>query len=129
MRGINHGNVPLVRGSGSKLSHLRMAFLFFEYVLYLFSLLIGSNYVGVSADPWKRLSQHLNNNTDKFTGKFKDWILVAVFEVSTIKGEAIRIEKFIKQQKSRKLIEKILDPNFLGTGVLAQLVRVPHARD
>ena len=99
------------------------------YIYFLYSPAADKYYVGLSADPWKRLSQHLNNNTDKFTGKFKDWILIAVFEVSSVKGEAFKIEKFIKKQKSRKLIEKILDPNFVGTGVLAQLVRVPHARD
>ena len=38
---------------------------------------------------------------------------------------ARRIEKFIKNQRSRKLIEQLIDPIFNPTGVLAQLVRVP----
>ena len=39
---------------------------------------------------------------------------------------ARRIEKFIKNQRSRKLIEQLIDPIFNPTGVLAQLVRVPE---
>ena len=54
---------------------------------------------------------------------------MAVFEVSPIRGEADKIEKFIKRQKSRNLLERMLDSKYRGTGVLAQLVRVPHVRD
>ena len=53
----------------------------------------------------------------------------AVFEVSTIKGEVDKIEKFIKRQKSRRLLEKLVSDDFVGTGILAQLVRVSHVRD
>ncbi|WP_186462327.1 hypothetical protein [Pedobacter suwonensis] len=37
-------------------------------------------------------------------------------------------ERFIKSQKSRKLIERMVKGEML-TGILAQLVRVPHVRD
>jgi putative endonuclease len=85
--------------------------------------------VGHSEDPWKRLEQHLTNSGDKYTGSYHDWELRGVFEVSVIRGEADRIEKFIKRQKSRVFIERILEPGFKGVGVLAQLIRVPHVRD
>jgi putative endonuclease len=39
------------------------------------------------------------------------------------------MEKYIKRQKSRNLLEKLIDPEFIPTGTLAQLVRVPHLRD
>ncbi len=99
------------------------------YIYILYSLTADKYYVGHSSDPWLRLSQHLSNTGDKYTGSYKDWNLVGVFEVSPIKGDADRIEKFIKRQKSRKLIEHLLAENFVGTGELAQLVRVPHVRD
>jgi putative endonuclease len=51
-----------------------------------------------------------------------------VFYVSEERGEAMRLEKFIKKQKSRKLIEQIINEEKLE-GELAQLVRVPHVRD
>jgi putative endonuclease len=65
----------------------------------------------------------------KFTGKFKDWELKAVFMVSEIRADAIKIEKYIKQQKSRLLLEKLIDVGFVPAANLAQLVRVPHLRD
>ena len=99
------------------------------YIYFLYSETADKFYVGHSQDPWKRLEQHLSNTGDKYTGSFHDWKLRAVFEVSQKKGEADKIEKFIKRQKSRVFIEKILLSNFKGTGILAQLVRVPHVRD
>jgi len=43
-------------------------------------------------------------------------------------SDAMKIEKFIKSQKNRKLIEKLIAGGEF-TGILAQLVRVPHVRD
>lgn len=99
------------------------------YIYILYSNSIDRYYVGYSSDPWLRLEQHLSNSTDKYTGKSKDWILKAVFEVSNSEGDAIKIERFIKKQKSRKLILQLCDPKFIPIGVLAQLVKVPHFRD
>ena len=99
------------------------------YIYILYSSLADKYYVGYSSDPWRRLDQHLNNDGTKFTGSFKDWEISAIFEASTNIAEAMKIERFIKRQKSRKLIERMLDDGFTGTGLLAQLVRVPHVRD
>ena len=51
---------------------------------------------------------------------------MGVFEASTIRADADRIEKLIKRQKSRVFIERMLDPNFKGVGPLAHLIRVQH---
>ena len=99
------------------------------YIYILYSQEADKFYVGYSSDPWGRLEQHLNNEKDKFTGRYKDWELKAVFQVSDQRGDADRLEKFIKRQKSRKLIEKLIDLDFVPEGELAQLVRVPHLRD
>lgn len=85
--------------------------------------------MGHSRDPWKRVIQHNESSTDKFTGKHSNWELKAVFKVSENKGDADRIEKFLKKQKSRVLLEKLIDPDFEPDGKLAQLVRVPKLRD
>ena len=98
------------------------------YVYFLHSQQANKFYVGHSADPWKRLSQHLSNSGNKYTGAYDDWELVAVFEVSESRGDAVKIEKFIKRQKSKSLIIKMMEPDFQGTGTLAHLVRVPHVR-
>lgn len=76
-----------------------------------------------------RLEQHLSNSTDKYTGKAKDWILKTVLEVSNSEGDAMKIERFIKKQKSRNLILQLCDPEFIPTRTLAQLVRVSHLRE
>jgi putative endonuclease len=99
------------------------------YIYILYSSLADKFYVGHSQNPWQRLSQHLSNTKDKFTGKFHDWEIKAVFAVSEVKGDADRLEKFIKRQKSRRLLEKLIDPAFVPDGTLEQLVRVPHVRD
>jgi len=99
------------------------------YIYFLHSSEADKYYVGHSQDPWKRFEQHLANTGDKYTGSYHDWKLMAVFEASSIRGEADKIEKFIKRQKSRNLLERMLDLKFRGTGVLVQLVRVPHVRD
>ena len=98
------------------------------YIYILYSKSIDKYYVGFSNDPWKRLEQHLNNDPDKFTGKAKDWVLSVAFWVSHESKDAIKIERFIKKQKSRVLIEKLIDPEFQPDGILAQLVRVQHLR-
>jgi putative endonuclease len=56
-------------------------------------------------------------------------MLKAVFQCGTTKAEAMQIEKFVKKQKSRNLLEQLCDPSFIPTEYLAQLVRVPHLRD
>ena len=99
------------------------------YIYILYSAQSDKFYVGHSQDPWNRLIQHNSNSKEKYTGKNQDWQIAAVFYVSPNRGDADRIEKFIKRQKSRVLIEKLVDPLFLPTGLLTLLVRVPHVRD
>jgi putative endonuclease len=101
--------------------------MFFLYIL--FNEENDIYYVGSSQDPWNRLLQHNSNTGDKYTGKYKNWKLVAVFEVSKSRGDAIKIERFVKKQKSRKLILQLINLEFKPVGLLAQLVRVPHMRD
>jgi putative endonuclease len=73
--------------------------------------------------------QHNENQGDKYTGKYQNWELKAVFQVSENRGDALLIEKFIKRQKSKKLLLKLIEPEFIPSGDLAQLVRVPYVRD
>jgi putative endonuclease len=81
-------------------------------------------YVGHSENPWERILQHNEDRSDKYTGKYQNWELKAFFQVSENKEDALSIEKFIKRQKSKKLLLKLIEPNFVPTGDLAQLVRV-----
>ena len=65
----------------------------------------------------------------QLTSKHRPWVAAAFFEVGNSKGEAMRIEKFIKGQKSRKLVERIVDPDTLLSGDLAIMVRVSHINE
>jgi putative endonuclease len=99
------------------------------YIYFLHSPSADKFYIGFSADPWKRLDQHNQNSIDSFTGKFADWSLVAVFQASTDRAYAMRCEAFIKKQKSRTFLLKMMCDDFTPFGVLHLLVRVPHVRD
>ncbi|MCC6683596.1 MAG: GIY-YIG nuclease family protein [Bacteroidia bacterium] len=99
------------------------------YIYILFSKTANRHYIGHSENPSERIIQHNTNSTEKYTGKYDDWEMVALFEVGKTRAEAMEIEKFIKKQKSKKLLLKLIDPDFVPLDKLAQLVRVPHVRD
>jgi len=86
-------------------------------------------YVGYTKDPKRRLIEHNTNPHNTFTSKYRPWVIKALFECGTIESQAIIIERFIKKQKSRKLIELLCNPRLIPMGKLVQLVRVPHLRD
>ena len=100
------------------------------YIYILYSSRGDKFYVGYSSNYQLRLIQH---NTQEYfntyTSKYRPWKISAVFECSSEESTAIKTERFIKKQKSRKLIEQLIDPSFQPNGSLAQLVRVPHMRD
>jgi len=78
------------------------------YCIYiLYSSLADKYYVGYSSDPWRRLDEHLNNDKTKFTGSFKDWKISAIFQASTNITEAMKMERCIKRQMSRKPLKRM----------------------
>ena len=99
------------------------------YYLYILrSVETGKYYVGHTDQPERRLSEHNNADHNTFTSKYRPWEMAALFECALTRAEAMKIEQFVKKQKSRALIEKLIQGEAL-TGILAQLVRVPHVRD
>ena len=101
--------------------------LFYLYILQSEST--GKYYVGYTTDPWKRLMEHNTAEHNTYTSKHRPWKLVALFKISESENEAIRIERFIKKQKSRTFIQMLIDTEFQPEGYLAQMVRVPKLRD
>ena len=101
-----------------------------KYFIYiLFSQKCGKYYIGHSNDPFRRVNEHNTKPFNIYTSKSRPWNLAAVFSCPGEKSAAMKIEKFIKQQKSQHFIEKIVNPDFNLDGVLTQLVRVPHMLD
>ena len=99
------------------------------YLYILYSGVADKYYVGQSQDPWLRLEHHNADDKDTFTAKYRPWVLKAVFEVGNSRGDSLKLERFIKNQKSRRLIEQLIQPDFVPGSALAHLVRVPHVRD
>ena len=99
------------------------------YVYILYSESSDMYYVG-STDDWEnRLTSHNESERITFTSKHRPWIIVTVFIAGNSRSEAMNLEIFIKKQKSRKLIEKLIDPTYLPESKLAHLVKVPHLRN
>ncbi len=99
------------------------------YIYILYSIASDKYYVGYTDNVKRRLIEHNSKPFNTYTAKHRPWILKAAFNCSEEIGAARRIERFIKDQRSRKLIEQLIDPMFQPTGILAQLVRVPDIRD
>ena len=79
-----------------------------HYCYILHSAKIDRYYIGESEDPSQRIHEH-NNGFYKgsFTSRASDWCLQMSFQCINRK-EARKVETFIKKQKSRKFIEKLL---------------------
>ena len=99
------------------------------YLYILYSVDHDKYYIGSSQDPWERLLEHNHSPRVTYTSKYRPWQLAAVFGAGLSRSEAGHFERFAKKQKSRKLIEKLIGPDFVPNGKIAQLVRVPHLRD
>ncbi len=100
--------------------------MFYLYILY--SVTADKYYVGYTNDFKRRLFEHNTSERITYTSKYRPWVIKAVFTCGEDEATATQIEKFIKKQKSRILIERMIAGDIL-TGILAQLVRVPHVRD
>jgi putative endonuclease len=78
-----------------------------KYFLYIiWSEKLKKYYIGSSANPEKRLSEH-NSGKAIFTRKGVPWKMVLT-ELCSSKKEAQERERYIKRMKSRKYIEDLI---------------------
>ena len=131
MYGINQRVVPQVRdpAGGAKKGSDKSEPFFMYYIYIIYSEHAHNYYVGYTTDPQRRLIEHNTNPHNTYTSKHRPWVMKALFESGMSESQAIIIERFIKKQKSRKLIEMLCNPGFIPVGKLIQLVRVPYVRD
>jgi len=78
------------------------------YTYILFSESKNKFYIGSTSETLQERIRKHNSNHKGFTGNNTDWVL-KYFENHSTKTEAIIREKQIKNWKSRKLIEKLID--------------------
>lgn len=116
---------------------------FFYVVMYYVYIIYSSKsdkyYVGLTSDVQRRIEEHNDPlRVNKYTSKYLPWELKLFFEVSEERGKAQIVEKFIKNQKSRVFLEKLIseegNPQYfisLTNNILEKkMVRaIPRARD
>ena len=129
MCGINQRVLGSSPRGGAQEPVTRLAFFVMTHIYILRSVPSQKYYVGSSKDPWRRLIEHNTSKRVTYTAKHRPWALMAVFQVIEGSKSVDYLERFIKNQKSKSLIERLIDPAFVPEGILAQLVRVPHVRD
>ena len=115
-------------GRAEKSPHLFEWGFFMYYIYILYSCSSDIYYVGYSKNVAQRFIQHNELSEDSFTSKHRPWKLCAVFCTGEKESDAVVLERFIKKQRSRKLIELLIREDFVPQGKLAQLV-LPKFRD
>ncbi len=81
--------------------------MFYIYILY--SKKSDKYYIGLTTNVIRRLDEHNNPSVNnKYTAKHLPWELKLFFECSDFRSEGLLIERFIKNQKSRIFIEKLI---------------------
>ncbi len=104
------------------------------YVYILFSERFDKFYVGHSNDPDRRLIEHNTSPEMKYTSKFRPWKLLISIEISERRGDAMRVERFLKAQKSIEFLWRIVNEKnnkeFIKDLLDNILVRaIPRTRD
>jgi putative endonuclease len=88
-----------------------------HYVYILYSARIDKYYVGKSAQPEQRIAHHNSEMNRLWTNRGIPWQLKKTIAFED-ESQATRAEKFIKNQKSRKFIEKIMREGWKTAGHL-----------
>lgn len=70
------------------------------YVYILFSATHDKYYIGQTADLDTRLSYHNEHNDKGFTARYRPWVVAWSLGIAD-RHTALRIERYIKRQKSR----------------------------
>lgn len=85
-----------------------------KYFVYILNCSNGSLYTGYTADLDKRFEKHLAGKTGaKFTRSFKPTAIAAAWKIHGTRGDAMRVESFIKRL-DRHIKEHIAsDPAYL----------------
>lgn len=94
-----------------------------SYYVYMLECTSGKYYTGYATDLEKRLKQHvLGKGGARFTRSFRPLKLLAAWEISGTKGDAMRVELLIKSRTRDE--KKILIQNPLS---LAEMIVEKYA--
>jgi putative endonuclease len=73
------------------------------YIYIIYSKSSDRYYIGYSNDPERRLEEHNTKPFNTYTSKHRPWAMKAAFPVSEDRGKAMKIERYLKKLKSRKV--------------------------
>ena len=84
-----------------------------HWIYILYSKKIDKFYIGSSADVDKRLAFHNSDYNKIWSKRGQPWEIVFRHKFQS-KKEALMAEKFIKNQKSRTFIQKLIEEGWKG---------------
>jgi putative endonuclease len=79
------------------------------YVYILYSERSDRYYIGHTSDPERRLFVHNNNPNNTFTSKYRPWNIVFKHTISESRSEALKIERYLKNRKSKELLNRLIE--------------------
>jgi putative endonuclease len=81
--------------------------MFYIYIIY--SIKSDKYYIGMTSDVARRIEEHNDpSRENKYSVKHLPWELKLFFEVSETRGEALIVERFLKNQKSRVFLKNLM---------------------
>ena len=92
--------------------------MFHVYILYAPNY--DKYYIGQTQDIVTRLAYHNELNDESYTSKYRPWELEKSWCVKTRK-EAMKLERFIKKQKSQKFIKKLINDPIVFISLCSKL--------
>jgi putative endonuclease len=96
------------------------------YIYIIYSEKSDRYYIGHSDNPERRLIEHNTDPRSTYTSKHRPWVLKASIPISESKGYSVKVERYLKRLKSRKIIEEIIE-NQHDKEKIAQLVTCPDS--
>jgi putative endonuclease len=93
------------------------------YIYILYSPSREKFYVGQTNDVGRRLEEHNNPIRNTFTSKYLPWEMACYFEVSQERASAMKVEKYIKKQKSRNFIKQLISSEDFRSLMLADALK------
>ena len=79
------------------------------YIYILCSESAEIYYIGHTDDPERRLFEHNISPNKTFTSKSRPWHLVFKHPISEIRSEALIIERYLKNRKSKELLNRLIE--------------------
>jgi len=93
------------------------------YIYILYSAVGDKYYVGQTNDAARRLEEHNNPTRNTYTSKYLPWELSCYFAVGEERASAMKVEKYIKKQKSKNFIRQLISSEDFRSLMLADALK------